>query len=102
MVVDVSSPLCDDAESTPTPSVTVQGNSGSTSGIDGTCGTVTASSQVTQMQLLVWMTPKFSLWQKEILKSQETLREDAARAKTHDRVELSKPKSSDIAPILEL
>lgn len=101
MVADVSSPLCDDAESTPTPSVTVQGTSGSTSGIDGTCGTVTASSQGDPNATTSVDDTKI-LTLAEILKSQETLREDAARAKTHDRVELSKPKSSDIAPISEL
>ena len=48
MIVDESSPLCDDVESTPTPSVTVQGNTGTTGvgcGTGGTCGTVVASSQ---------------------------------------------------------
>ena len=48
MIVDQSSPLCDDVESTPTPSVTVLVNTGTTGvgcGTGGTCGTVVASSQ---------------------------------------------------------
>lgn len=53
MIVDMSSPLCDDVKRTPTPGMMVQGNTGDGRGTGDTCGTVIGSLQVD---------PKIQLW----------------------------------------
>ena len=80
MIVDESSPLCDDVESTPTPSVTVQGNTGTTGvgcGSGGTCGTVVASSQGDPKETAsASVDDTKSPTLADLIKSQESLRKD--------------------------
>ena len=106
MIVDESSPLFDDVETTPTPSVTVQGNTGTTGvgcGTGGTSGTVVASSQSDPKATATASVddtkgPTLA----EIIKSQESLRKDQARARAKFLVELPKPKASDVESIMRL
>ena len=98
MIVDESSPLCDDVESTPTPSVTVLVNTGTTGvgcGTGGTCGTVVASSQ-DDPKATASVDDTKSPTLADLIRSQESLRKDQARARAKFRVELPKPKASDI------
>ena len=95
MIVDESSPLCDDVEINPTPSETVQGGTGGTD--VRTTASLQASGPVTK-KVDTKKIPTLA----ELLKSQESLRKDKARVKAQYRVELAKPKASDIEAIMQL
>ncbi|KAL0584527.1 hypothetical protein ABG067_005706 [Albugo candida] len=106
MIVGESSPLCDDVESTPTPSVTVQRTTGTTGvgcGTGGASGTVVAPAHGDQKATATasvddTKSPTLA----DLIKPQESLRKDQARARAKFRVELPKPKASDIESIMRL
>ena len=98
MIVDESSPLCDDVESTLTYGVTVQGKTGTTDLECGTGGTVIASSQVDpKATASVYDTKSPTL--ADLIKSQESLRKERTRAPARYRVERAEPNSLDIEDI---
>nr|CCA20180.1 AlNc14C87G5575 [Albugo laibachii Nc14] len=93
MLVDESPLLCDDAESTPRRML--QGGLGDVNALP------TAPSQVGGNAKKIvdeFESPTLA----DLLKSQESLRKDKARAKAQYRVELPKPKASDIKAIMKL
>ena len=105
MIVDESSPLCDDVESTPTPSVTVHVNTGITGvgcGTSSTCGTVVASSQG-DSKATASVDDSKSPTLADLIKSQESLRKDQATARAGE-ISRGAPKAEapDVEVILQL